>query len=241
MLSCLTLSLALALPATADDPKAVVEKAIKAHGGADLLKKYPAHKATFKGTVSSMGMEIEMKGVVSGVLPDKFKVVGTLSVGGQDIPLEQVVNGKKFRMSIGGNELPVPDEQVEDGLNSVYEASLASLLPLQTAGYTLKPAAEATVDGKKAVGVLVSHKDRPDVTLHFDAESGRLVKTSRKGKAEDGSEADRETVYGDYKAVQGLQVPHKEVVTVGGKKTTELVTEKYEPLEKIDTSEFGAD
>lgn len=241
MLSTLTLSLALTLPATADDPKAIVEKAIKAHGGAAALDKYKAHRVQFAGTVTAMGMELEMKGQLLAVWPDKIKVKATLSVGGQEVPLEQIINGKSFRMSIGGNVIPIPDEQVEDGLASAYAASLGRLTPLLTADYTLKSAAAATVDGKKAIGVLVTRKDRPDVTMHFDADTGRHVQTTRKGLAEDGSEVDRVTVHSDYRLVDGLQVSHKETVTVGGKKSTELTTEKYEPLDKLDASEFAID
>ena len=39
----------------ADEPKAIIEKAIKAHGGADKLDKFLGYKATIKGTVDAMG------------------------------------------------------------------------------------------------------------------------------------------------------------------------------------------
>ncbi len=240
MLSCLTLTLALALPA-ADDPKAVVEKAVKAHGGADLLAKYKGYKAPFRGTVFAMGMEIELKGEILNLYPDKAKVTGTLTVGGMDLPLVQVVNGSKLSMSIGGNALPVPDEQAADAVASMYVQSLTRLTPLVTADYTLKPADGLEVDGKKAVGVLVSHKDKPDVTLHFDAESGVLVRSSRKGRGEDGGEAERVTVYADYKAAGGVQMPHRTTVTLGGNKSSESAIEKYEMLETVDAGLFGTD
>ena len=225
----------------ADDPKAVIEKAIKAHGGADVLKKYPAQRSTFRGTVTAMGMEIEIKGEALSLLPDKGKVKGTLTVAGQEVPLVQVINGKKFTMSIAGNAIPVPDEQVADGLASFHVGSLAQLTPLLTAEYTLKAADKADVEGKPAAGVVVSRKDRPDVTLYFDAGSGRLVKSVFKGKAEDGTDADHEDLYLDYKAVQGQQVPHRTKSTVGGKTTSDITVEKYEPLETLDASAFGAD
>ena len=240
MLSCLTLTLALALPA-ADDAKAVIEKAVKAHGGAANLDKYKGYKATVRGTVYAMGMEIELKGELLSLYPDKAKVTGNLTVGGMDLPLVQVINGSKLSMSIGGNALPVPDEQVADAVASMYVQSLTRLTPLLTADYILKPADGLEVDGKKGVGVLVSQKDKPDVTLHFDAESGRLVRSSRKGRGEDGGEADRVTVYADYKPAGGVQMPHRTAVTLGGNKSADSTIEKYEMLETVDASQFGTD
>lgn len=240
MLSCLTLTLVLATPA-ADAPKAVVEKAIKAHGGAAALDKYKGYKATVRGTVYAMGTELSLKGEMVNLYPDKAKVTGTIDIGGQELPLVQVVNGSKLSMSIGGMALPVPDDQVAEAVASMYAQSLTLLTPLLTADYTLAPADGVEVDGKKAVGVKVSRKDRPAVTLHFDADSGRLVRTSRAGKAEDGSEAERVTVYADYKPVGGVQLPHRTTVTVGGRKSADNQIEKYEMLETVDAGLFAND
>ena len=240
MLSCLTLSLALAVPA-ADDPKAVVEKAITAHGGADVLAKYKAHRAKFRGTVHSMGMDVEMTGELWTVDPDKVKLKATVTVAGMELPLVHVLNGSKLSVSIAGNAFPVPDEQVQDGLDNLYVAHLSRLVTLLEPGFTLKAADPTDVDGKPAVGIAVSHADKPDVTLHFDAASGLLVRSSRKGKAEDGSDAEKVSFYAEYKAIKGLQVPHRARATTAGKQTEDFKLDSYEPLESLPASEFEAD
>ena len=40
------------------DAKAVIEKVITAHGGKELLEKYPASRNKFKGELSILGMDI---------------------------------------------------------------------------------------------------------------------------------------------------------------------------------------
>ena len=72
----LTLALGLAVPAAAQDsPKAVIEKAIKAHGGADPLTKFTAERVSIKGTLSIMGMDVEATGTAVTQYPDKQKSV----------------------------------------------------------------------------------------------------------------------------------------------------------------------
>jgi hypothetical protein len=235
-------AVALVAPArAADEPKAIIEKAIKAHGGADKLNKYPAHRATVKGVISAMGMDIEIKADTVAMFPDKAKVKGTISVGGQEISLVQIANGGKLSVNVNGMAIPLDDDKLAEAKAGVYASSLTQLTPLLTDKFTLKAGGEAAVDGKPAVGVVVSSKDQKDITLYFDKESGKLVKTVRKAKDDEGNEVDRETVYSDYKAVEGIQVPHKEVVTMGGKKALEFRVEKSEALEKVDESEFATD
>lgn len=232
----------LALPAAADDaPKAIVEKAIKATGGADLLKKFKASKSKFTGTVHAMGMEIEMKGEALALYPDKGKVTATLSIAGMEVPLVQTIDGKKFRMTIAGNEIPVPEEQAAEGAQSMYVAFLGRLVPLLEKDVTLAAADKAEVDGKPAVGVKATKEGKPDVTLYFDAASGLLVKTVHKGKAEDGSEVEKEGFYSDYKAVQGVQMAHREKELSGGKPHSDLKLEGVELLETLPADLFGAD
>ena len=241
MIRSLAFVLALALPAAAADPKAVIEKAVAAHGGADKLDKFAGQRMTIKGTITAGGMEIELAGTRVWAFPDKEKMTATLTVGGQELPLVQVANGDKLSLTIGGEARPADDNAKADARLSVYSNALAARLTplLKAAGpYTLKPGPDAAVDGSPAVGVVVEHKEFKPVTLYFDKESGRLVKMTRPGRGEGGEEAERETVYGDYKAVDGVQVPHSSSSSVGGKKLTSFKAEKVEMLEKVDDSEF---
>ena len=243
MTRSLLVTLALALPAAAAEPKAVIEKAVKAHGGAELLDKFGGLRSTLKGTISAGGMDIPVTGVQLRAYPDKEKVTATLSVAGMELELLQVTNGDKVGLTVGGQARATSDADKTEARFSTYANSLSRLTPLLKAGgpYTLKAGPEAAVNGDPAVGVVVEHAAFKPVTLYFDTASGRLVKVTRTGKAEDGTDAERETVYSDYKAVQGVQMPHRSTSTVGGKKVTDFTAEKVELLEKVEDGEFAVE
>ena len=169
----LTLGLGLAGSAAAQDaPKAVIEKAIKAHGGADLLAKFAAERVTVKGTISIMGMEVEMTATSVTQYPDKQKVTGTLSLGGQELKIVQVNNGDSMSVSINGQPLPLSDEQKADTRQEMFADSLTRLVPLLKGdAYKLTAGPEVAVDGnpvKDSIGLIVairSHQPGETITL----------------------------------------------------------------------------
>ena len=238
----LSLALGLALPAAADDsPKAVVQKAVKAHGGADLLAKFTAQRATHKGTLTLSGMESEVTVASLTQFPGKRKLDGTVSLGGMELKVKQVLSGDKLTVTINGMPFPVKDEQVASEQAELYADSLTRLVPLLKGDeYTLKAGPEVAVDGDPAVAVVVEHAKHKPVTLAFSKKSGLLVRLSYTG-TDDGTDVQKETTYADHKAVQGVQVPHKETGTKDGKKDSALTLEKIELLEKADDAEFVLD
>src|SRR5947209_2552643 len=118
MRTCLlALSAAVLLAPSAraqDDAKAIIEKAIKAHGGADVLNKYKAGKGKVKGTITIMGQEIEVGGEIWYQYPAKAKAVLQLTVNGQKLAITQLINGDKVEISVMGMKQPLNDEQAAD-------------------------------------------------------------------------------------------------------------------------------
>ena len=57
-----------------DDPKEIIAKAIKAHGGEEHLTKYKAAKMKAKGKINIPGVgEVEFTQETAYMLPDKFR------------------------------------------------------------------------------------------------------------------------------------------------------------------------
>ena len=221
----------------ADEPKAIIEKAIKAHGGADKLDKFLGYKATIKGTVDGMGNDVEMNVKLVGQHPDMAKVEGTISIGGQDIKLLQIVNGKKYDIAINGMKIDLPDDAKDDVQFAVYTASFMQITPLLKPEFTLTVAPDADVDGKPASGVVVSRKDTRDLTIYFDKKTGLIVRMAHKAKTDKG-EVNREETFSNYQDVKGLQTPHHTMRKDDGKTTQDLTISDYEVLEKVDAAEF---
>src|SRR5437660_67807 len=79
----------------AADAKAVVEKAVKARGGAGNLAKYKADVLKIKGAVHVSGLDIDFTGEISFQQPDKSRAVIEGTVMGTNFKSTRVVNGDK--------------------------------------------------------------------------------------------------------------------------------------------------
>lgn len=246
MRTCLlALSAAVLLAPSAraqDDAKAIIEKAVKAHGGADNLTKYKAGKGKVKGVVIVMGTEIEISGEIWYQFPAQGKAVLQLNVNGMKIPITQLINGDKVEISAMGMKQPLPDEQVASARMSQYISWITQQLPVLTSDpqFTLKALGESKFEGKTLVGVSVTNKDKKfkEVKLFFDKDSGMLIKADHMGTDESGKEVTTEQIFSDYKEAKGVKYPGKETVLKDGKKAQEIVTESLEPMEKLDDKTF---
>jgi hypothetical protein len=220
----------------AGDAKAIVEKAIKAAGGADVLKKYPAMTTKSKGTFYGMGDGVEYTGQEYTQLPDKLR----LEIHAGDFKFTQVFNGDKGWIQAGDNTMDMPKEMVAELQEGMQLHVVMSLVPLLEGDYKLSPLAEVKVGGKPAVGVRVEHKGHRDVSLFFDKDSGLLVKTEHKGKdvQAGGAEYTAESFLSDYKKVDGLEVPFKVSVKRDGKRYIEAEVQEAKPSEKLEDKLF---
>jgi hypothetical protein len=80
------LVLGLVVRANAQEPRAIIEKAIKAHGGADKLDKHQASRMKSKGTVNLGGAEIDFNLESASQLPDKLRNAISIEIMGQRSP-----------------------------------------------------------------------------------------------------------------------------------------------------------
>lgn len=231
------LGLAVCLaPARADDAaeaRAVVEKAVKAHGGADNLTRARTLSRSVKGTLS-LGMEVTFSGEEVHNLPAQFR--SRIEVG--KLPLLRVVNGDKGWKTSGG----VTVELEKGGLAEIQEEAwvlyVVTLAPLLKDDLELRPLPEAKVHGKACVGVKVTGRGRPDLALYFDKDTGMLTKLARKAR-EAGLMVDKDYYYSDPKDVDGAKLPGKDTVHVNGRLFYEVNYSDYKVLRKVDESLFS--
>jgi hypothetical protein len=221
------------------DPKAVIEKAIQAHGGAEKLEKYKAVHTKGKGTLELFNMQIEFTTEAHAQRPDKFKSVMEMNLGGMKISMTQMYNGEKFSINQNGMEVPLNDAMKNEVKEQVYAERIGDLLFLNDKDIKLSALPEIQVNGKPAVGVKVSSAGHRDINLYFDKQSGLLVKTE--GKTLDAmtmQEINQEKFYSDYKDFDGIKRPTKVVVNRDGKKFMEVEVTELKNLEKLDDSVF---
>jgi hypothetical protein len=242
-LAAVGLALAVVAPAGADDAadaRALVEKAVKAHGGQDKLEKFAAATVAFKGKVHVMGQAVDVAGEVLTQGDDRLKVDLQVEVDGQKFRVVNVLAGDKGWMRLGDDTKEMDKDQLAEGREQAYAGWVATLAPLADKGFTLATVGEMKVDGKPTLGVKVSRKDRRDVDLYFDKETGLLAKSETRVKDEgSGQEVTEETFYAGYKEVQGTKHAMAFVVKRDGKPFLEGEATEVTLAEKLDATAFA--
>lgn len=248
MFGVLTLVLMADFTAAAE-PKAVVEKAIEAHGGRKLLEKYPAAKVSFTGEMTVMGQNATISGM-NTTDKGKTKVELDISLAGQKVKVLQLATADKsaVSVSVGGMKIdaPVTDGQKAELKLSSYLSEITSLVPLlDEKRFELKSEDDAEVGKKKADVISVTIKGtEKSLKLYFDKESKLLVMTEREGLVP-GSQEEKTgkltTQFSEYKALNGVQVPMKFVSKVDGEVFLTATVTEHVNLEKLDAKEFTID
>lgn len=240
---CVILSALLAVAGTAraadDDAKTILEKAIKAHGGADNLTKFKGGSMKGKGKVVTQFGELEFTQETTYMMPDKFKEVAEVEVMGTKIKTTTRINGDKTVFELNDKEVPLPDEVKTAVAEGKGRLAVARLVPLRDKKYELSVVGDAKVLDKPAVGIRVTAKGMKDVNLFFDKKSHLLVKIEAQTvDPTTKQEVTEERILSDYKKVDGLLSPGKAIINRDGKKYMEMTIEETKYLEKVDDEEF---
>jgi outer membrane lipoprotein-sorting protein len=240
-------ALALSLCASvvhADDEaemKALLAKAITAHGGADNLKKYTGSTMRGTGKVAVMGQMLEFTTTASYQEPDKVRSEVEFEFAGKKYTILQVVNGDKGWYVFDGKTTEFTKEQQEQIQESLDRSRISRLTPLLDKAYTLSPLGEIKVDAKAAVGIRAERKDFAGANLYFDKQGGMLVKSEMQmtHPGDPTQKINGETFYSDYRKIEGLMVPHKIVVKSDGKTILEIDFSEVTLATKLDDNLFA--
>ena len=239
------LGIALAGLATAradeqSDLKAVIDKALKAHGGADNITKYKAATSKVKGTFYGSGQEISFTGDYASQAPGQRANRIEAEVNGMKFAFAQVVNGDRGWKKTNDQVEELDKDTLAEEKERTYSDWLSSLAPLRDKEFKLSTLGESKIGKQTAVGVNVARKDHRDVKLFFDKASGLLLKKETRLKdIEGGREVNQETFYHDYKIVQGVQHAMKMEIKWDGKPYVEFEVTEIKPEEKLDESVFA--
>ncbi len=237
----LVLACSLACRARADDNvKSVIEKAVKAHGGEANLSKVKVIDQTGKGVVSFQGMDVEFSARIVTQLPDKSREEVTFEGNGQKIPTVRVFNGKEGWESGMGETRELDDVELAEMKSNMFENYVETILPLlNDKNLTLTLIGDQKVEDKPVIGVKVSAKDQKEIKLFFDKDSGLLVKSERQSLNPDKMETTSESFFSEFKEINGVRQPMKQVTKHDGVKFLEFQTSECKLADKTDDSSFA--
>jgi hypothetical protein len=230
----------LSAQAQQDEARALLERAIKAHGGEDKLKASYATHVKAKAKATDGGNEIAVTLDAYFALPDKVKLVMNVEVQGNNISAIVVADGKAVHANIMGKPEGLPDALVKELKSSLYREFVTRLAPLRGKGFKLSPLGEVKIDDKEAVGLQVTHDGKPDMNLYFDKATYLLIKAEYRS-IEPGmmQEVDQVRRFSDYKEFGGAKLATRMVMHNDGKKFMELEITELRIVDKHDPAMFG--
>jgi hypothetical protein len=227
MLLVLAFSLSHTISAKADDDaKAIVEKAIKAHGGAEKLSKIKAQQWKGTGKMMMGGTAQPYACDYKVMAPDKVRFDMAMDAGGQKIALAVATNGQLAWEQSGDMLRDMAKDKQKEFHHTVYAMHLGRLLPLRESAYTLANAGLHKYGNQVLVGVKVSKPGQRDVTLYFDNKTFLLTKMISKvlDEFQNNKEVEQDVAYLNYRDKDGMKVFDKMVIVRDGK---EFITEEF--------------
>lgn len=214
--------------------RAIIARAIKAHGGAERLSQFPALSWEESGVYYGLGQSTPYKASIAAHYPRRVKI----NVENQ---YTAAVDGDRGWMTVQGQTRDLRKDLLEDRRDEQYTDWVTTLLPLRDNRFKLGLIDDAFVETRPAAGVHVSWKDHHGIDLYFDKESGFLVKSEQRVKSQEqqGQEVTQQILLLEFEDVQGIMMAHKTVTTRNGKPFLETTRTGMKRLEKLDNSLFS--
>lgn len=228
-------------PLVADEKeaRAVLEKAIKAHGGVEELKKLESHSAQFSGTISTNGMDLKFSGEVKAKGSEYFKVTMDLDVNNMNISIINVISKDKGWAKVADNITELDKDQVAEAMQQGHQNAALNLFPLLEKKYKLSVVGEEKVNGKDAICIRVEHPKFRAINICFDKKSYLLVQaTSVVKDFQAGEEVTEVTTMTDHED-KGSRQPKKLTITRDGKPYITMEVSSYQLNQKFDDKEFS--
>jgi hypothetical protein len=227
-------------PARADEARnAVLDKAIKALGGAEKLGKLEAFSWKSKGkiTINDDDNEISIQATAQGL--DHFRSEFQGEFGGNTIKGVSVVNGDKAWRKFGDNSMEMDANALANEKRTLYlQLTPILILPLKGKGFKVETAGEEKVGDKAAVALKVTGPDGKDFKLFFDKESGLPVRLTATVAGFNGEEYVQETTFSDYKEFAGIKKATKVESKRDGQKFISQEITEFKALDKPDPKLF---
>jgi len=206
LVTACVMAMGSAVRADEKDAKAVIDKAIKAIGGAEKLAKAPVLTWKTKGTISFNDNENEFTGTSTAQGLERYRSEFEGEFNGNSVKGVTVLDGKKGWRKFGENVMEMDEAGVANEARTVYlQVIAASIVPLNGKGFKVESAPDEKVGDKPASVVKATGPDGKSFTLAFDKESGLLVRMTATVAGFNGDDYEQESTFADYKDFGGIK------------------------------------
>jgi hypothetical protein len=183
--------------------RAVIDKAVKAVGGADKLGRLKTATMKIKGPMQVGIQVMQFTGTASFAELDSFRIKGELD--GNELHGVMSFADAWLKRS---DKVEAIHPEAFAGMQCLLHATRTAtmLLPLQDKAYTLTLGNEAKVDERRAILVKAKHKDHPAIDYYFDKETGLPLKVATRVKILFNEIVTYECTFADFRDKDGLKL-----------------------------------
>jgi hypothetical protein len=234
----LTVSVMAGRSASAEEARAVVERAITAAGGEARLTRLKAAEWTCQGTAHA-STDLAFTDRCFAQWPEQYRAESTVEVHGQTFRRALILDSARGWIAHEGNSAGMNDAALTELRDKVHLLRVAAtLLPLKEKGITLKPLDPVKIEDRPALGVSVSCAGRQDLRLYFDKEKGLLLKCERTVNDPFIGKVSEETFFSEYREADGVLVARKVSVKRDGKPFLDWTVTDFQVRAKLDRGLF---
>jgi hypothetical protein len=222
-----------------DGAQAILDKAIKAMGGADKLGAVKAVTWKTKGklTIGGADNDFTSQTTLHGLTQMRGEFEGDFT--GNKVKGVTVLNGDKGWRVFADNKAELDDAAVANEKRNLYLQVVAlTVLPLKGKGFKVEAASEENVGGKAALAVKATGPDGKDFTIYFEKDSGLPVKQVAKIVGFTGDEVVQETMFANYRDFGGIKKATKLEAKRDGENFLSVEITEFRVLDKVDPKTF---
>ena len=224
----------LGVPAFAQTADELIDKNIKAHGGAEKMKALKTVRMTGKMKFGP----IEAPFTISKARPENVRIEFTV----QGMTGAQAYDGKTGWAVMPFMGKKDPEKMSEDQVKDIKEEADfdGPMVDYKAKGNKVEYLGKADVQGTPAYKMKVTTKDGNEQIVYLDADSYLEIKAEGKRKIQ-GQETETETSIGNYKEVEGMFFAMQVESKIKGKEemgSQVFTIDKIELNPKIDSATF---
>jgi hypothetical protein len=223
-----------------DEPRKLLARAIKAHGGDKPLAALAVVQRRGKGKIHAT-LNAPFTAELVQQIPDRSRLALDVDFKGKTYEYIQILNGKKgWVKDFTGKTNAMDAEALKEAQQMMTVERALRLVALKDKSYQLSSLGAAKVGDRDAVGLQVKKEGCRDVNLFFDKKTHLLLKAEYRALDLDKQEVTQEKFFSDYQTLPGgAKVPGKMVLKNDGKLFVEVEFTETTVLEQPDAGAFA--
>jgi hypothetical protein len=205
-----------------ESARAVIERAITAHGGREKLSRVRADRVRLRGVLHVGTARVAFTNEVTVQLPRYYRSVVEVRIESRTQTIIHVLTGDEASITIDGQPQTISASHRSQLRQTLELEGAMRLVPLLTdPAYRLTHLGTFQLQARDVVGIRVQGKGQRDLKLYFDREKALLVKAEHLLDGPGGKDVRQEVYYSDYREAGGYLRPGRMAAYRDGKKVME--------------------